>query len=80
MLDSQDTKLSNAAAWGNLGSDEEDGQKANDDEEDNADGLWNNFQSRDDVERVEVIHYAVIDVQGQLAIDWVSCGTASMHQ
>ena len=50
----QDTKLSNAAAWGNLGADEEDGQKANDDEEDNADGLWNNFQSRDDVERVEV--------------------------
>ena len=70
MLDLQDTKLSNAAAWGNLGTDEEDGQKANDDEEDNADGLWNNFQSRDDVERVEVRHCAVINVQG--AIDWVS--------
>ena len=52
----QDTKLANAAAWDNLtaGNEEEDGQKGNEEDEDNGDGLWNNFQSRDDQELVAV--------------------------
>ena len=51
----QDTKLANAAAWNNLGAaeEEEDGQKAGE-EEDNGDGLWDTFKSRDDLEREQV--------------------------
>ena len=52
----QDTKLANAAAWSNLGAanEEEDEQKGAEEEEDNGDGLWNTFQSRDDIEREKV--------------------------